>query len=161
MEYWSDNHLMLPVYRAVKTGMHLSNLGYGEGFVKKDQSEDNHFVYKSLYSSTCNNMAEILYSFIPQRLRHIQTPEQELEVARIVTKFRFGLAFIHLLGMILFFYVLFRRLGQVYAWTFALVLMLNPGIFFVAGNLYGVILAPLFLISYVLYFYSLKLLINR
>ncbi|SFB89409.1 hypothetical protein SAMN02745150_01224 [Brevinema andersonii] len=27
MEYWIDNHLMLPVYRSVKTGIHLSNLG--------------------------------------------------------------------------------------------------------------------------------------
>lgn len=50
-EYPGDNHLLLPVYRAVKSGIHLSNLGYNEGFAKKDESKENIFEYKLLFSS--------------------------------------------------------------------------------------------------------------
>ncbi len=152
MEYYGDNHILMPIYRAVKTGEHLTNLGYNEGFAKKDHDPDNHMKYKSLFSSTWNNMGQLVYAFIPENLKHITTDEQELEVANYILKVRYILAYIHLLGIILFFIALYKRLGRNYAYAYAVVFMLNPGIFFTAGNLFNTILYPMYLLAFVVYF---------
>ncbi|MGL4394643.1 MAG: hypothetical protein ACRCS8_05410 [Brevinema sp.] len=152
MEYWGDNHLLMPIYRALKTGIHLSNLGYNEGFRKTELDPANPMNYKALFSSTWNNMAQILYHIIPNDLKHIRTLEQEKQVAKIIINFRYVLAYIHLLGMILFFVALYKRMGSWYAYGYALLLALNPGIFLSAGNLYNFILYPMFLLAYIVYF---------
>ncbi len=80
----SDNHILLPIYRAVKIGTHLTNLGYNEGiwdtynvnpkqdntndsrtgqkiaseFYRKDrlQRQTKDLAYKSLYTTPYNNL---------------------------------------------------------------------------------------------------------
>lgn len=154
-EYPGDNHLLLPVYRAVKSGTHLSNLGYNEGFAKKDESKENIFEYKSLFSSNWNNMAEILYFLIPKHLKYISTPEQEWELAKWLSNFRFFLSYFHLLGLILLFLIFYNQLGKKYAWALGIVFVLHPGILFTASNLYYFTLGHLFFISYVVYAYPI------
>ncbi len=158
MVYYSDNHLLMPLYRALKTGKPLNEMGYNEagdneGGSKKDISSSNIFDYKSLYPSTWNNITEILYAFIPTKLRHITSIEQEQEVAKIVTKFRYALAYIQLFSMLCFFMVLYKRLGAYYAWSFAVVFALNPSLFFVVGSLFKTVMMPFFNLSFVVYFY--------
>ncbi len=158
MVYYSDNHLLMPLYRALKTGKHLNEMGYNEagdneGGSKKNLSSSDKFDYKSLYPSTWNNITEILYAFIPLELRHITTVEQEQEVAKIITKFRYILAYIQLFSMLCFFIALYKVLGAYYAWSFAVVFALNPSLFFVAGSLFKTVMMPFFNLAFVIYFY--------
>lgn len=152
-ETWGDNHLFLPVYRALKSGIHLTNLGYGEGLASKDFNPTNKYIYRSVYTSGYNNLPLLLYDFIPKSLHSITTPKEELAAASYVTKFRFILAYVHLFGLVMLFLALYKRLGVKYAWTLALVFAFNPGSLFLLGNMLYTTVINYLLIAYSVYFY--------
>ncbi|SFB78954.1 hypothetical protein SAMN02745150_00817 [Brevinema andersonii] len=117
------NHTMSPIYRAVKTGKHLSNMGYNEaGYwgeeackVTKNRKIITNLDYKSHYFSVANNSAEIIYTLIPEKLKHISNSNEEIELAEFITKLNYFSGFFLIIGYILFYIAVYKRLGRITA----------------------------------------------
>lgn len=157
---YSEHHLFTPIYRALKVGTHISNLGYNDGrpeifdLSKINTNSPNFYDYKTRYLSSFNNIAEIFYYFLPKNLKYISDAAQELQVARYTTNFRLLMGGFHILGYLLVFGMLLYRFGGLIAWSFGIAVLINPLNFFLSLSLIGFPASSLLLFCPILWFYS-------
>lgn len=155
------NHTMSPIYRAVKTGNHLSNMGYNEtGYwgeeackVTKNRKIITNLDYQSHYFSVANNSAEIIYRLIPKHLKHVTNIDEEIELAGFMTKLNYFLGFFLIIGYILFYTAIYKRLGRITALFTGAALLLNPQPFFLTLIPNHSTVFSLYFFAYIIYFY--------
>ena len=155
----TDNHILLPIYRAVKTGTHLTNLGYNEGiwdthnvdpkqdntndsrtgqviaseFYRKDrlQRQTKNLVYKSLYTSSYNNTGNLIYNFISKNNKIIETQIQQQEVTKRLLYLRYAVALFHALTFISLLLVLYIQKQKTQAVLLGILMCTSPIFFYI------------------------------
>ena len=155
----SDNHILLPIYRALKIGTHLTNLGYNEGIwdthnvdPKQDNTNDSstgqviasefyrndrlqrqtkNLKYKSLYTSSYNNTGNLIYNFISKNNKIIETQIQQQEVTKRLLSLRYAVALFHALTFILLLLVLYIYKQKTQALLLSIFMCASPIFFYI------------------------------
>ena len=153
MDTFGDHHQLGNVYRAVRTGEPLSNLGYNDSFSWKMHSKTNtqDLIYKSSYLSLFNNTAELVYAIMPYK--HADTKEKMIANAQAMSIIRYIFGVLHILGYIFLFMGVLKYLGSITAWCVGTAILMYPTTLIGGISGYGVSNSALIYLAAVVWFY--------
>ncbi len=175
----SDNHLLLPIYRALHLGTHITNLGYNEGGADslqidpadygKEGKPENSFYrtpiedrfkvvtdidYKSVYTTQFNNISIMVYEYLSSHIKKINNSQDIQILSKKMTNVRFAIAFFQILSIVALFATCFIKFGYIVAWCVGSAFLLNPSFLFYTVTLYGAFTTNIWAIVYILWFYD-------